>query len=73
MSLSRSMPISSPPQNYDLHPVGTSGTPVGPEVLIVDDDYKPLPVGERGNIMVRGGPCFRKCPSVGLCLCVFVS
>eukprot|EP01037_Dinobryon_pediforme_P023099 gene23099-24453_t len=34
------MPISSPPQNYALDPPGTSGVPVGPDVIIVDDDLK---------------------------------
>ena len=52
------MPISSPPQNYQLDPIGTSGTPVGPDILICDDDYHPLEVGKTGNIMVKGLPCF---------------
>lgn len=54
------MPISSPPQHYALDPPGTSGTPVGPDILIVDDDLQPLPPGGRGNILVRGPPCFSK-------------
>jgi acyl carrier protein len=52
------MPISTPPQNYDLNPTGTSGTLVGPEVVIVDDDLKVVPTKTAGNIMVRGPPCF---------------
>eukprot|EP01031_Cornospumella_fuschlensis_P038872 gene38872-47283_t len=52
------MPISTPPQHYALDPAGTSGTAVGPDILIVDDDLRPLPVGEKGNIFVRGPPCF---------------
>ncbi len=55
-----SMPISTPPQNYALDPTGTSGTPVGPEILIVDDDLKVCAVGQKGNIFVRGPPCFGK-------------
>ncbi|RYG69937.1 hypothetical protein EON64_01435 [archaeon] len=54
------MPISTPPQDYALDPAGTSGTAVGPDILIVDDDLRPLPVGEKGNIFVRGPPCFGK-------------
>jgi acyl-CoA synthetase (AMP-forming)/AMP-acid ligase II/acetyltransferase-like isoleucine patch superfamily enzyme/acyl carrier protein len=52
------MPISTPPQNYALDPQGTSGTPVGPEVLIVGEDLHSLPVRASGNIFVRGPPCF---------------
>lgn len=52
------MPISTPPQNYALEPVGTSGTAVGPDILIVDDDLKALPINQKGNIFVRGPPCF---------------
>jgi acyl-CoA synthetase (AMP-forming)/AMP-acid ligase II/acyl carrier protein len=52
------MPISSPPQTYDLDPSGTSGMPVGPDVLIVDDNQVPLPPMKPGNIFVRGPPCF---------------
>lgn len=54
------MPISSPPQTYDLNPSGTSGTPVGPDILIVDDNMNQLPKSTNGNILVRGLPCFRK-------------
>jgi len=109
------MPISSPPQNYDLDPSGTSGVyhlshmlalainltyllhyisiylsshhiitilikasiihmfplgiPVGPDVMIVDEDLHPIclsstlsttttGVGVTGNIFLRGPPCF---------------
>ena len=64
-----SMPISSPPQDYALHPEGTSGIPVGVDVMIMDDDMKPVCVssslpenaigaGIMGKILVRGPPCF---------------
>jgi acyl-CoA synthetase (AMP-forming)/AMP-acid ligase II len=54
------MPISSPPQDYDLHPAGTSGTLVGPSVLIVGDDMQTtLPPCQAGHIMIRGLPCFK--------------
>lgn len=53
------MPISSPPQSYLLEPTGTSGIPVGPEVIIVDEEcVQRLPTGQSGNILVRGPPCF---------------
>ena len=63
------MPISSPPQDYALHPEGTSGIPVGVDVMIVDDDMKPVCVssslpentigtGMMGKIVVRGPHCF---------------
>jgi acyl-CoA synthetase (AMP-forming)/AMP-acid ligase II/acetyltransferase-like isoleucine patch superfamily enzyme/acyl carrier protein len=55
------MPISSPPQTYRLDPTGTSGIPVGPEVIIVDVDVdatKSVGPGVKGNILVRGAPCF---------------
>lgn len=55
------MPISSPPQDYRLSPVGTSGIPCGPELLIVDDFAVPLGVGIKGNIFIRGPPCFGEC------------
>jgi hypothetical protein len=60
MSIYNSMPISSPPQNYNLNPIGTSGIAVGPDILIVDEDLHPLPSGCKGNIFVRGPPCFGK-------------
>lgn len=52
------MPISSPPQSYALDPSGTSGIPCGPDVAIVDDDWKRVPADTTGNIMVRNLPCF---------------
>ena len=53
------MPISSPPQSYKLDPTGTSGIPVGPDVIIVDEAcVAKLPCGEKGNILIRGAPCF---------------
>lgn len=52
------MPISTPPQSYALNPTGTSGTPVGPDIIIVDDEHVPVTTGIKGNIMVRGPPCF---------------
>ena len=53
------MPISSPPQSYALDPEGTSGIPCGPDVVIVNDDWQPVPRGTTGNIMVRSLPCFQ--------------
>lgn len=52
------MPISTPPQNYALQPTGTSGTGVGPDLLIVNDDLKVCTTGDKGNIFIRGPPCF---------------
>ena len=52
------MPISTPPPDYNLDPSGTSGKAVGPSIIIVDDDLKILPVNTKGNIFVRGTPCF---------------
>ena len=52
------MPISTPPPEYNLDPSGTSGKAVGPSILIVDDDLKVLPDNSKGNIFVRGVPCF---------------
>lgn len=53
------MPISTPPQSYALDPSGTSGTAVGPDILIVDDDHTTVvETGIKGNIFVRGPPCF---------------
>ena len=59
-SFIRSMPISSPPQTYNLDtdPAGTSGIPMGPDLLIADDNLSPLPANLAGNIFVRGPPCF---------------
>jgi len=52
------MPISTPPPDYNLDPSGTSGKAVGPSILIVDDDLNVLSDNEKGNIFVRGVPCF---------------
>ena len=54
------MPIASPPQNYDLDPIGTSGMPVGPSVIIVDDTntLNKCPVNVNGKILIKGKPCF---------------
>jgi hypothetical protein len=57
------MPISSPPQNYALSPEGTSGTAVGPDILIVDADSQvalPNDGISKGSIFIRGAPCFGK-------------
>jgi acyl-coenzyme A synthetase/AMP-(fatty) acid ligase len=55
------MPISSPPQNYNLDPSGTSGIPVGPSVIIVDDSMVTrCPPNVKGNILIKGEPCFGK-------------
>ena len=55
------MPISTPSQSYNLSPVGTSGTAVGPSILIASDDglWAPLARGLKGCIMIRGPPCFQ--------------
>lgn len=52
------MPISSPPQSYKMDPVGTSGTKVGPQICISDDHQTSLPADRKGNIFLRGPPCF---------------
>eukprot|EP00804_Cyclotella_cryptica_P003579 CCRYP_002201-RB/>CCRYP_002201-RB protein AED:0.01 eAED:0.01 QI:485/1/1/1/0.85/0.62/8/1917/1082 len=55
------MPISSPPQTYRLDPSGSSGIPVGPDVIIADLENIPVQrvgPGVKGNILVRGSPCF---------------
>jgi len=52
------MPISSPPLTYKMDPVGTSGTLVGPAIKISADNCSSLPVGQQGNILIRGPPCF---------------
>ena len=56
------MLFCSPPQNYALEPVGTSGVSVGPDVIIVDDMLKVVQPGSggKGNILIRGPPCFGK-------------
>ena len=53
------MPISSPPQSYQLNPQGTSGIPCGPEVIIVDPEHThQLAINTPDHIMIRGAPCF---------------
>ena len=53
------MPISSPPINASgSYPIGTSGKPIGPDVIICDDDSVPLPARGCGNIYIKGLPCF---------------
>jgi acyl-CoA synthetase (AMP-forming)/AMP-acid ligase II/acyl carrier protein len=52
------MPISTPPLNYTLNRVGTSGVGCGPEISILDDSDNHLPPGQVGRISVRGGPTF---------------
>ena len=61
------MPISSPPLDYRLSPSGTSGISCGPEILIVDDALMPMGNGLKGNILIRGPPCFGKS-----CFCYFM-
>ena len=53
------MPISTPPLDYTLDRVGTSGIGCGPEIAILDDSDNHLPPGCVGRINVRGGPTFR--------------
>ena len=54
------MPISSPPINASggAYPTGTSGKPIGPDVIICNDDAVLLPAKECGNIYIKGLPCF---------------
>jgi acyl-CoA synthetase (AMP-forming)/AMP-acid ligase II len=52
------MPIASPPQYYKMDPIGTSGTIVGPDVIIASDEQQKMAVGQPGNIMLKGPPCF---------------
>jgi acyl carrier protein len=52
------MPISTPPLNYTLDRVGTSGIGCGPEIAILDDSDDRLLPGQVGRISVRGGPTF---------------
>jgi acyl-CoA synthetase (AMP-forming)/AMP-acid ligase II/acyl carrier protein len=52
------MPISTPPLDYTLDRVGTSGIGCGPEIAILDDLDQHLPPGCVGRINVRGGPTF---------------
>ncbi|TVY18028.1 putative peroxisomal-coenzyme A synthetase, partial [Lachnellula arida] len=52
------MPISTPPLNYALDRMGTSGVVCGPEISILDESDNPCPSGVAGRINVRGGPIF---------------
>ena len=52
------MPIASPPQTYKLDPIGTSGSIVGPDLIIADDNKNQLEINKVGNILIRGPPCF---------------
>ena len=53
------MPISSPPVGYNLERPGCSGQIVGPRVQVQDMDGNELPIGEVGQIMLRGRPVMR--------------
>ena len=44
--------------DYRLNPTGTSGIACGPSLLIVDDSLEPMGIGLKGNILIRGTPCF---------------
>ena len=52
------MPITSPPQSYQLDRVGTSGRSVGPQLAIVDEKGRHVSRGEIGRIAVQGPPNF---------------
>lgn len=53
--LSEASPIISA-NSEQAHKLGSSGKPVPRmEIMIADDDMNPLPVGEKGEIIVRGG------------------
>ncbi|KAJ3230322.1 GTPase-activating protein [Chytriomyces hyalinus] len=52
------LPIASPPLDYKLEKPGTSGLPVGPEVLIVDAQGNALPPHTFGRILIKGAPLF---------------
>jgi hypothetical protein len=41
-----------------MDPIGTSGKAVGPSIMIIDDAGQALPLGQKGDILVRGPPCF---------------
>ena len=50
------MPISAPPEDYDLTQPGSSGTQLGPTIAIHDEAGKSLPAGEVGHIVLQGRP-----------------
>ena len=53
--LSEASPIISA-NSKDAHKLGSSGKPVPRmEIIIADEDMNPLPVGEKGEIIIRGG------------------
>lgn len=53
--LSEASPIISA-NSKEFHKLGSSGKPIPRmDIKIVDDDMNPQPVGERGEIIVRGG------------------
>ncbi|KAI9204256.1 uncharacterized protein BJ171DRAFT_459609 [Polychytrium aggregatum] len=52
------MPATTPPLNYKLDRPGTSGISVGPEIAIFDGNGDRMPLGQIGNIGLRGVPCF---------------
>ncbi len=52
------MPISTPPLDYILDRIGTSGIACGPEIAILDASDNLALSGAVGRICVRGGPTF---------------
>ena len=45
--MSECMPVSTPNQQYQLEPIGTSGQAVGPSIIITDEDHnKKMSTGE---------------------------
>lgn len=53
--LSEATPVISSNTPYE-HKMGSSGKPVPHmDIKIVDDDFHELPIGERGEIVIRGG------------------
>eukprot|EP01065_Artemidia_motanka_P052524 TRINITY_DN9509_c1_g1_i1.p1 TRINITY_DN9509_c1_g1~~TRINITY_DN9509_c1_g1_i1.p1 ORF type:complete len:1697 (+),score=543.19 TRINITY_DN9509_c1_g1_i1:91-5181(+) len=53
------MPITAPPVDYELDRPGSSGQPIGPDVVIRDENWKPLGPGAYGRITIKGCPLFR--------------
>ncbi|HHW81095.1 MAG TPA: AMP-binding protein [Bacteroidales bacterium] len=53
--LSEASPIISA-NSKEFHKLGSSGKPVPRmEIMIADEDMNPLPIGEKGEIIIRGG------------------
>jgi acyl-CoA synthetase (AMP-forming)/AMP-acid ligase II len=51
--MSECMPISSPPMEYKLDPVGTSGKAIGPQLCISNEAFtNKVAIGVVGQIMV---------------------